>query len=701
MANNLVVQLLLKTGTFSTDLKQARGQIQNFQQGCQTAGKSVSAFSNALGINVGALTKLGGAVGIAVAAGKELKSILSSTQTTADAFQGVIAGCTGVLDAFNRSIATADFSAFNNGLWGIYDAAKAARDALDDLQDAQAFYGLLSSENRTKFMNAQEGFRDPDSTNTEKQQYITEMEAAVKEGYDLVSGLQKKTLDNYKAQIQKFAGSANVELQDINFNQLKDVAKEFLADSEAAASKYKNGYEQMLKDRNEYKVPWYQKQDLFGPPEYNNIPTVNSIKRQNADIVVGRAILEMKDEDRNALIETVKGIESAEQGVLTMQMSLDRSKKSMNKSDRPTGTTPKTQKEELQIMEGSLTYWKNILADETKYRDALVKNSDEWNYHNTKVEEAQEMIKGIEGVIKKTIDYQAGSITFYKNALDEATQLRDSLELGSEEWEKQNEYVKILAGNIQTMENMYSLNDALNVTPPTIESLQTAITLLTQLRNNAEIGSEDFKYYGEMIELFKKHLDEVNGVKPEIKAPDTSQWDKFNQSMSNTATIVSSLSSTFKEGAEVTAASVLQMVATCLPAIGSLISSLSALTVTEAVEAGTAAVGKAVSTSKHWIEAIAAVASLGAVVAAAIAAASKPSTKKYATGGIVGGNSFTGDRVPAMVNSGEMILNKTQQARLFQMANSGSTGGQVEFHISGTELVGVLSNVNRKNRVIR
>lgn len=42
---------------------------------------------------------------------------------------------------------------------------------------------------------------------------------------------------------------------------------------------------------------------------------------------------------------------------------------------------------------------------------------------------------------------------------------------------------------------------------------------------------------------------------------------------------------------------------------------------------------------------------------------------KFATGGIVGGTSYTGDNVPVMVNSGEMILNQGQQARLFELAN--------------------------------
>lgn len=77
-------------------------------------------------------------------------------------------------------------------------------------------------------------------------------------------------------------------------------------------------------------------------------------------------------------------------------------------------------------------------------------------------------------------------------------------------------------------------------------------------------------------------------------------------------------------------------------------------------------------------------------------------TKGYANGGIVGGNSFTGDKVVARVNSGEMILNKKQQSNLLSLANGGgSFGGDVRFEIDGQKLVGVLNNYNKKVRNTR
>lgn len=53
----------------------------------------------------------------------------------------------------------------------------------------------------------------------------------------------------------------------------------------------------------------------------------------------------------------------------------------------------------------------------------------------------------------------------------------------------------------------------------------------------------------------------------------------------------------------------------------------------------------------------------------------KPPQVAYATGGIVGGNSTAGDNVSIRANSGEMILNKNQQSKLFNMINGGGGGG--------------------------
>lgn len=76
--------------------------------------------------------------------------------------------------------------------------------------------------------------------------------------------------------------------------------------------------------------------------------------------------------------------------------------------------------------------------------------------------------------------------------------------------------------------------------------------------------------------------------------------------------------------------------------------------------------------------------------------------KGFSQGGIVAGSSLVGDRIlagNARVNSGEMILNGSQQKKLFNMLDSNGVGitnslKQVEFVIDGKVMRGVLKNYN-------
>lgn len=113
-----------------------------------------------------------------------------------------------------------------------------------------------------------------------------------------------------------------------------------------------------------------------------------------------------------------------------------------------------------------------------------------------------------------------------------------------------------------------------------------------------------------------------------------------------------------------------------------------------AAEAGSEVAGSAAKIPLvGWVLAIGALATFIALIASAKSAA------KFAQGGIVPGSSFSGDKIHAQLNSGEMVLNTTQQARLFRMLDGGAGGfssGQVEFVLHGQELVGLYKNYNNK-----
>ena len=78
----------------------------------------------------------------------------------------------------------------------------------------------------------------------------------------------------------------------------------------------------------------------------------------------------------------------------------------------------------------------------------------------------------------------------------------------------------------------------------------------------------------------------------------------------------------------------------------------------------------------------------------------------FSNGGIIGGATTSGDMQLARVNAGEMILNNSQQARLFDLLDGGAAmignnQGKVDFRISGQALVGTLRNYNTKMSKVR
>ena len=95
---------------------------------------------------------------------------------------------------------------------------------------------------------------------------------------------------------------------------------------------------------------------------------------------------------------------------------------------------------------------------------------------------------------------------------------------------------------------------------------------------------------------------------------------------------------------------------------------------------------------------------LAGVAIAGIAGALISMFAKFQTGGIVGGNSRSGDKTLIRANSGEMVMNGTQQKRLWNIIDGktgvggGGVSGDVRFVIRGAELEGVLNNYKKIKR---
>ena len=182
---------------------------------------------------------------------------------------------------------------------------------------------------------------------------------------------------------------------------------------------------------------------------------------------------------------------------------------------------------------------------------------------------------------------------------------------------------------------------------------------------------------------------------PFVTEEDVKVNNDYATSLGAIATVMGSISQMTNEGASAWltwSANLMTAIGTAIPAIEALIAAKKAESIGNAVASATQ------TPVVGWLLA-------GAAVASVIAAfATMP---QFANGGVVDGNSFFGDKVLARVNSGEMILNKSQQSNLFNLLDGGSSvkggtmSGEVEFKISDKALVGVLKQHNNRTNRLR
>jgi len=72
----------------------------------------------------------------------------------------------------------------------------------------------------------------------------------------------------------------------------------------------------------------------------------------------------------------------------------------------------------------------------------------------------------------------------------------------------------------------------------------------------------------------------------------------------------------------------------------------------------------------------------------------------HAASGLLAGNHLSGDLVPVMVNSGELILNRAQQGAIANQLQGGGLGGnmKLEAKLSGEIIRLALKNNDKRRR---
>lgn len=189
---------------------------------------------------------------------------------------------------------------------------------------------------------------------------------------------------------------------------------------------------------------------------------------------------------------------------------------------------------------------------------------------------------------------------------------------------------------------------------------------------------------------------------PQKINPITREDIKLNNDFADSLSAIGSAFGSMSSMADGAAGSLLSYFSNLLTSVAAAIPAIDALN-TKKKEESVANTEAAVTGAASSVASIPFVGAALAVAAIASVLAALANIPKYATGGIVGGSSFFGDHMIARVNSGEMILNQSQQGKLFDMINNGGPSNHItvdgEARVSGKAMYITIRNYMKANNI--
>ena len=383
----------------------------------------------------------------------------------------------------------------------------------------------------------------------------------------------------------------------------------------------------------------------------------------------------------------------------------------------------------------------NIAKDTEKWTPSSTSNGGGKTTHNTTTtkNDTPQPVKGSIGDMEKQLqklqsDLKNGFIpkSAEQQTIDSITNLKEKIEnekirLGFEApkpsdaekaAEKYKENLKKLQekqGDIKTTPSQSSYENAIgqnDYNTKTIDGIKNQMDFNDQLIKQLEdlkkayeelgmTGETSYQDINEQIGKVQKEQSNLGNSAKGMK-DQSDKFDKQKESLQGLADVSSSVGSGFSSLANVfsqtgdsAAAAAMNIIGTTAQATAEIIPNIIKLIGAKQGEA--MANGTASASALPFPANIAAIASIIATVVSTFANIMS-AVGAFADGGIVGGGNLHGDKVLARLNGGEMVLNRTQQAKLFRTIESGNIGNQsasvsqVNWKIKGSDLYGALTN---------
>lgn len=301
---------------------------------------------------------------------------------------------------------------------------------------------------------------------------------------------------------------------------------------------------------------------------------------------------------------------------------------------------------------------------------------------------------------KATIEQ--GSIQEISDLISSKEQQIKNVRVGSDEFNLLRDEIEKLKADKELLEiqlhpkfDENSMNSLLGSLANVQQQINSRKSLLSITSDKSQIQ----QLTNELEALTQKEYKIQLSIDEKRQAAITQNADDIKTKYENLGQAAQSVGSVFSALGDVTDDSFLKMMGSITSAVSNILPEISKLIV--ANEASALSSGTASAAALPFPLNIV---SIGTVIASILSIFS--SLPKFENGGVVGGHSYHGDKILSRLNSSELVLNKGQQNRVWDLINQGTSpspmnGGSVQFKISGRDLVGVLSNQqNKTSRVL-
>lgn len=709
MASNAIVRLLFNTADFDKNIKRAKGEIGNFEKGITSMASKIGPALSGFAAFAGISATIGDAVRTSMEFERSLSSLRSLTGVTTQELtffkdEAIRLGsattqtASQVVDAF-KLIGSQMPELLKNkeALSSVTESAIVLAEAaeIDVPEAAKALTGAInqmgaSSSQAAEYINilaaaSQQGSADIPYLNKAIENAGGAASSVGVQFNELVAAIEAiapKITD---------AGSAGTNLRNI-FLTLESSADKKLRPSvvglsqavENLAAKHMNATE-MTK--------------MFGKESVTAALALVSEKDKFIELTDGitgtNTALEQQKINNDNLAGSIAALQSAWEGfILTLNNS--------------SGMLQSIVGFFADIVDGARTAFSSLQAlDESSYKSEGQKSFRSEKVQNA-INDINELVKG--GMSReKALDWEenlirdlykrADSLEEKKEAYEEAMTIYN--ERGGQ-WDKrayeQSKEVYMLARNEkqirdeildyiekerQKLKGVGDIQKELNKGATENTGKKKGPTDLQLAAFNAEgWANEEVKGLhnklrqaiesGDKIKIKNIEIDLDEAI-DEAKLPDLSERIKSNEDFADSLGYIGDAFGSMSSMADGAAGSILSYFSNLMTSVAAAIPAISALNAKKKEEsvANTEAAVTGAASSVASIPFVGAALAVAAIASVLAALANIP---KYATGGIVGGSSFFGDHMIARVNSGEMILNQSQQGKLFDMINNGEIG---------------------------